>query len=227
MSFPSSRVALARNAFVGPSAVPALPTGRGDLFSKRAVDIVGSLLLMTAALPIYLACAVLIKLTSPGPIFFRQRRLGMGGREFWCYKFRTMVTDAEEQLASRPGLRSDFEANYKLQDDPRVTRVGGFLRRSSLDEFPQLWNVVRGDMSLIGPRPIVSPELSKYGTHAHQLLSVKPGLGGLWQVNGRSNTTYEERVALDLAYVHNRSLELDLRLLACTAWVVLRGRGSC
>jgi exopolysaccharide biosynthesis polyprenyl glycosylphosphotransferase len=195
--------------------------------SKREIDIVASLLLLILAAPVMLAIAVLVKLTSPGNVVFRQKRLGKGGRVFWCYKFRTMVADAEARLSRNAELRTEFEVNFKLKQDPRVTRVGAFLRKTSLDELPQLFNVLIGDMSLIGPRPIVQHELTKYGRNADKFLSVKPGLGGLWQVYGRSDTSYDSRVSMDLEYIDNRSTVLDLKLIVQTAAVVLSRRGAC
>lgn len=195
-------------------------------FCKRGLDLGGSFVLLVIFSPLFLALAVGVKLSSPGPILFRQKRLGRGGKTFWCYKFRTMVEDAESLLAQCRELRARFDENYKLTEDPRITRLGSVLRRTSLDELPQLWNVFRGDMSLIGPRPIVEPELSKYGPNGRRLLEVKPGLGGLWQVSGRSNTTYAERILMDMAYVERRSFWLDVKLLIATAVVVIRGRGA-
>jgi lipopolysaccharide/colanic/teichoic acid biosynthesis glycosyltransferase len=195
--------------------------------SKRAIDLAGSALLLVALAPVFAAVALAVRATSPGPALFRQRRLGRNGREFWCYKFRTMVVDAEEQLRRRTDLRERFEANFKIKDDPRLTPLGRFLRRTSLDELPQLLNILRGDMSLIGPRPIVPHELAKYGEHGDLLLTVKPGLGGLWQVRGRSDTSYEDRVRLDVEYIRRRRLALDLELILRTAVVVVWGRGAC
>jgi lipopolysaccharide/colanic/teichoic acid biosynthesis glycosyltransferase len=177
-------------------------------------------------MPVLLAIAVCIKVSSRGPILYKQKRLGRGGKLFWCFKFRTMVPDAESELAGRSDLLAQFLENYKIKDDPRVTPVGAVLRGTSLDELPQLWNVLKGDMSLIGPRPIVEPELRKYGVHASKLLTVKPGLGGIWQVSGRSDTTYADRVAMDMGYIESRSLGLDLKLLIQTTWVVLRRTGA-
>ena len=157
---------------------------------------------------------------------FKHRRLGRGGKEFWCYKFRSMVQDAEQQLQSSEALRAKFEAHYKIKDDPRVTRVGGLLRKTSLDELPQLWNVLRGDMSLIGPRPIVAPELVKYGPYDRKLLSVTPGLSGFWQVCGRSDTSYSKRVLLDMLYIDHRCTWLDLKLMVLTAFAVFRKVGA-
>ncbi len=193
---------------------------------KRAIDIVASLLSLILLMPLLAAIVACVRLSGPGPILFKQKRLGRNGKLFWCYKFRTMVPDAESQLSRSPDLIALFRENYKIKFDPRVTRVGAVLRRTSLDEFPQLWNVLRGDMSLIGPRPIVETEIDKYGVHAGRLLTVKPGLGGIWQVNGRSNTSYADRVAMDMRYIEIRSLALDLKLMILTAMVVIRGKGA-
>ena len=200
--------------------------GPGYERCKRAMDIVGSFLSLILLMPLLVVIAACIKVSSRGPILYKQRRLGRGGKLFWCFKFRTMVADAESALARRGDLLAQFAENYKIKDDPRVTPVGSILRGTSLDELPQLWNVLRGDMSLIGPRPIVEPELGKYGVHASKLLTVKPGLGGIWQVSGRSDTTYADRVAMDVRYIESRSLGLDLKLLIRTAWVVLQGKGA-
>ncbi|WP_406693545.1 sugar transferase [Singulisphaera sp. Ch08] len=194
--------------------------------SKRALDITASLTFLLLLLPLYILIGVGVKLGSSGPVFFRQKRLGRGGKVFWCYKFRTMVPDAEALLAHCSDLLARFDENYKLTDDPRVTRLGAFLRKTSLDEIPQLWNVLRGEMSLIGPRPIVVPELSRYGDDGARLLSVKPGLGGIWQVSGRSDTSYAQRIMMDMKYIESRSFWFDLRLLIATALVVIKGRGA-
>ncbi len=219
---------------ISPQRCP-LPSRMGDPpaavdpryeFCKRGLDIVASATLLTLFSPLLLAIALGVKFTSPGPVLFKQRRLGRGGKVFMCLKFRTMVQDAEALLKQCRELMTQFDENYKLIEDPRITKLGAILRKTSLDELPQLWNVLRGDMSLIGPRPIVEPELSKYGDHGSRLLEVKPGLGGLWQVSGRSDTTYAERIAMDIAYVETRSFWLDLRLLIATAMVVIKGRGA-
>jgi lipopolysaccharide/colanic/teichoic acid biosynthesis glycosyltransferase len=194
--------------------------------SKRLIDILASSLLIVALFPLFPAIAVLVKATTPGPIIFRQRRFGYSGRIFWCYKFRTMVADAEEQLEQNAELSERFRENSKIKADPRVTRLGWLLRRTSLDELPQLFNVLRGDISLIGPRPLLMVERVKYGVNTPKLFSVKPGLSGYWQVYGRSDTTYEQRIAMDMSYIDNRSLWLDLKLMVLTAFVVLRGRGA-
>ncbi|MDR3635936.1 MAG: sugar transferase [Isosphaeraceae bacterium] len=207
-------------------SVPATTPGVRFEVGKRAIDVTASFVLLCAGLPLLAAIAAGVKLTSPGPVFFRQKRLGRGGGVFWCYKFRSMVPDAEDQLRSRAEIREQFDENFKIRNDPRITPLGALLRRTSLDELPQLWNVLRGDMSMIGPRPIVEPELPKYGICAERLLTVKPGLGGIWQVSGRSETTYAERVAMDMQYIDSRSLALDLKLLALTVLTVVRGRGA-
>jgi lipopolysaccharide/colanic/teichoic acid biosynthesis glycosyltransferase len=194
---------------------------------KRAIDAVGAVLLLIATMPLFLIISVLIKITSPGPVLFSQVRLGRYGREFRCYKFRSMVVAAESMLQDDPNLWAEFRANYKLRSDPRVTRVGNFLRCSSWDELPQLWNVLRGDMSLIGPRPIVPLEIDKYGVYGRRLLEITPGLSGLWQACGRSETTYDERIQLDMLYIHHRSTFLDLKLMLLTVIAVFRKLGAC
>jgi lipopolysaccharide/colanic/teichoic acid biosynthesis glycosyltransferase len=194
---------------------------------KQGLDVVGSLILLVFTAPLFLVVAICIKLTSPGPVLYKHRRLGRGGKEFWCVKFRTMAVDAEDQLKRNAELRQRFEGNFKIHDDPRVTRLGGFLRKTSLDELPQLMHILRGEMSLIGPRPIVKPELSKYSIYGTKLLSVKPGLSGLWQACGRSDTTYAERVLMDMHYIDHRSLTLDIQLLLRTVVAVLMKSGAC
>ncbi len=198
--------------------------------TKRLLDVlltvVGGLLIG----PLLLALAILIKLDSSGPTFYGHRRLGADGEHFRCWKFRTMHTNAEqlldEFLQSNPDLRAEWEQNFKLRDDPRVTRVGRFLRKTSLDELPQLWNVLRGEMSLVGPRPIVDAEIPKYGTVYEMYRRIRPGISGLWQVSGRSDTDYGERVQLDSYYVNNWSVWLDVVILVRTVRSVLLGRGA-
>ena len=224
-TYSSSAYAHGRVERFAPAAGQMGPGKRYEL-CKRSLDIAVSAFLLCGGLPVLAALALGVKLSSPGPVLFRQRRLGRGGRLFWCYKFRSMVPDAEQQLQSRKEMRERFSETFKIRDDPRITPFGALLRRTSLDELPQLWNVLRGDMTLIGPRPIVEPELAKYGGSAVRLLTVKPGLGGIWQVGGRSDTTYAQRVAMDMQYIESRSLALDVKLLALTVWTVLRGRGA-
>lgn len=178
----------------------------------------------------FLVIAILIKFDSPGPVFFRQIRIGQYGRKFPVYKFRTMAQDAErvlqDYLQKSPELQAEWLADHKLKQDPRVTRLGAFLRRTSLDELPQLWNIFIGDMSLVGPRPIVDAEVEKYGKCFELYIQVRPGLTGLWQVSGRNNTTYERRVQLDEYYVRNRSVKLYLEILLKTVVVVLKEDGA-
>lgn len=185
---------------------------------------------LTVLLPIGLIVALAIRLDSPGPILFAHRRVGRGGKEFSCYKFRTMVPDAEavleRYLKENPKRREEWEKEYKLKGDPRVTRVGAFLRRTSLDELPQFFNVLIGDMSLVGPRPIVEKEISKYGDAFRDFCLVRPGITGIWQVNGRSDTTYDERVAMDSWYVRNWSIWIDMFYLLKTVKIVVSGRGA-
>ena len=195
--------------------------------SKRALDVSVAFVMLVMALPLLLLLAALVKVTSKGPVFFAHRRLGFNGEEFDCLKFRTMIADAEERLKRDPTLRQQFEEKFKLEDDPRITPLGKFLRRTSLDELPQLFHVLSGEMSLVGPRPIVQNELAKYSIYANKLLSVKPGLSGLWQVCGRSDTTYPQRVMMDMHYIDHRSFTLDLQLLLLTATAVVRKTGAC
>ncbi len=197
---------------------------------KRLVELFLALVIGFAALPVMVAIAVAIKLDSPGAVLFAHERIGQGGRRFRALKFRTMVSNADavlrEALARDAALREEWEREHKLKNDPRITRVGRFLRRFSLDELPQLCNVLRGDMSLVGPRPIVAEEIPKYG-HAFDLYTrVRPGLTGLWQVSGRNDTSYEERVELDSYYIRNWSVWLDAYILARTVSAVLSGKGA-
>ncbi|MCA9933613.1 MAG: sugar transferase [Ardenticatenaceae bacterium] len=178
------------------------------------------------AAPLMLFIALLVKLDSPGPVIYRRRVLGRNGRIFDAYKFRTMYVNGEEILSQYPRLKAELDRNYKLKCDPRVTRVGTLLRKFSLDELPQLLNVLKRDMSLIGPRIITPDEIQKYGQWGDTLQEVFPGLTGLWQVNGRSNTTYNERVHLDMTYIHNWSIWLDVQIVLRTIPAVLKGDGA-
>ena len=197
---------------------------------KRIVELVITVVGSVILLPFIGVIALLVKLDSPGPVFYGHHRLGKDGKPFTAWKFRSMVRNSREALenllATDPEARAEWEASFKLKDDPRITRMGRFLRKTSLDELPQIWNVIRGDMSLIGPRPIIEEEVAKYGHHYKLFSSVKPGLSGLWQVSGRSDTDYEERVALDIYYIQSWSLWLDLYILFKTVRVVLAGDGA-
>jgi Undecaprenyl-phosphate galactose phosphotransferase WbaP len=197
---------------------------------KRLADlsivIVGGII----CLPMIVIIAALVKLSSPGPIVFFHERISYNGRRFKAWKFRTMFANAadvlDQYLDADPEIRKEWEENHKLRDDPRVTKVGRWLRKTSLDELPQLWNIVRGEMSLVGPRPIVEEEIKKYGENFGLYTRVVPGLTGLWQVSGRNNTTYDERVHLDSYYVRNWSPWMDIYILARTIKVVLRRDGA-
>jgi len=206
------------------SSLLAAQSLRGRVL-KRGGDIVFSLLVLGLGSPLFLLLAVLVKLSSRGSVFYCQRRIGRGYKGFGCLKFRTMRRDADRVLAAMleadPKLRAEFERDHKLKRDPRITPLGKFLRRSSLDELPQFINVLRGEMSVVGPRPIVWDELRRYGRNMDEVLSVRPGLTGLWQVSGRNNLTYRTRVHLDLTYVRNRSFWLDLGIVLRTIGVVL------
>jgi len=197
-----------------------------DVVLKRLLDMLVSTVMLLVAWPLMMVIVFAVKLDSPGPVFYRRRVIGVGGGSFDALKFRTMYVDADERLARDPELRRQFEENYKLKDDPRVTRVGRFLRRVSLDELPQLFNVLWGQMSLVGPRMITSEERARYGKWRMNLATVKPGITGLWQVSGRSDVSYQERVTLDMHYIRNYNIWLDLHLLWRTIPVVLKGHGA-
>jgi len=197
---------------------------------KRAMDLLLAIPLAIFLLPALIVLALIIRKDDKGPILFKQTRRGKDGKPFTCYKFRTMVVDAQERLerllASDPELRKEWEETQKLKDDPRITRRGGFLRRTSLDELPQLWNIIRGDMSVVGPRPIIEDEVRRYGRDIEHYDSVRPGVIGLWQINGRNDTTYEERVALDVDYALRRSIFLDIYILVKSIPAILLKRGA-
>ena len=202
---------------------------RNRLF-KRIFDIIATVIGGILILPVIAIVAILIYLDSPGPIVFGHKRVGQGGKEFPCYKFRSMVPNAQEALEiylkENPEAREEWERDFKLKDDPRVTKIGKFLRKTSLDELPQLWNVLIGDMSLVGPRPIVRAEVEKYGEYINDFYLVPPGITGVWQVSGRSDTTYEERVLMDSWYVHNWSVWIDIVYLVKTVLAVLKAKGA-
>jgi exopolysaccharide biosynthesis polyprenyl glycosylphosphotransferase len=197
-----------------------------EITLKTALEYFLTGLGVTLLSPLFLLLAILVKLDSPGPIVFRRRVLGVGGKAFNAFKFRTMYIDGNERLKAS-GLAEQLERDGKLKDDPRITRLGAFLRRCSLDELPQLFNVLRGEMSLVGPRMITASEAAKYGRHRANLLTVKPGITGLWQVSGRSDLDYQERIRLDMHYIRNYSVWLDLYiLLVQTPGAVVSGRGA-
>jgi exopolysaccharide biosynthesis polyprenyl glycosylphosphotransferase len=197
-----------------------------DVIMKRMLDIVGSGVALIVFAPVMLLIGLAIKLDSPGPIIYRRRVVGVGGKQFNAFKFRTMAIDADNILAQNAALQKQFQKNFKLKDDPRVTRIGRFLRRTSLDELTQLFNVLFGQMSLVGPRMITDQELSYYGKWSMNLSTVKPGITGLWQVSGRSDVSYSERVRLDMQYIRNYTIWMDLYLLWQTIPAVLKSRGA-
>lgn len=201
-------------------------------FTKRIIDIIGSiigiLILIPTTLIIYLARKVLKE--DKGPLFYEQLRYGKNGKVFRLYKFRSMCIGADkklkEYLENNDEAREEFEKTHKLQNDPRITKIGNFLRKSSLDELPQMINILKGDMSFVGSRPVVEKEVEEYGTNKDKFLSVRPGLTGYWQVNGRSNTTYEERMKMELYYVDNCSLWLDIKIFFKTFITVFKKEGA-
>ncbi|MDO7844628.1 sugar transferase [Sphingomonas immobilis] len=196
----------------------------------RALDIVISSVALFCLAPLLMLTAAIVYFADPGPILFGQRRIGRGGKMFRCLKFRSMVMDAEARLtkilAESPEARAEWALDQKLKVDPRITPIGRFLRMSSIDELPQLWNVLRGDMSIVGPRPIVEAEAVRYGRYIVNYSSVRPGITGLWQVSGRNNVCYRRRVALDVAYARSQSLGLNVKILLMTVPSVLMARGS-
>ncbi|MCC5630971.1 sugar transferase [Nostoc sphaeroides] len=199
--------------------------GLNGEFAKRLFDIVFSLSVLILFFPVYLILALLIAFSSQGPIFYIQERVGKNYKTFNCIKFRTMVSNADEilmqMMETSPELREEFESSFKLKKDPRITEIGRFLRITSLDEFPQFWNVLKGDMSVVGPRPLVAEELPKYGSYIDEILTIRPGITGLWQVSGRNDIPYPRRVQIDLHYARFRNLWLDLWIILKTVDVVI------
>ena len=193
---------------------------------KAIVDFSLTVIGLVLISPLLLILAVIVKLDSPGPALYRRRVMGQGGTQFDAFKFRTMRVNGDEILAAHPELRAEWEREQKLKDDPRITRSGRWLRKLSLDELPQLFNVLRGQMSLVGPRMIAPVEQARYGDDATELLKVKPGITGLWQVSGRSDLGYADRARLDMEYVRTRSFWLDLKLLLLTLPTVLLKKGA-
>lgn len=198
----------------------------GYHFAKRVVDILVSAVALLILSPVFLVVTILVSFSSGWPATFRQKRVGHRGEIFEIIKFRSMVKNAEEILNSRPDLLEEYRKNFKIENDPRISKFGGFLRKSSLDELPQLFNVLIGEMTLVGPRPIVPPELEKYGDSQDMYLAMKPGCTGLWQCSGRSATTYEERVALDREYYEKASVWFDIQILFKTVGAIFSGRGA-
>ncbi|CAN5136266.1 hypothetical protein BH09PSE2_BH09PSE2_12530 [soil metagenome] len=220
--------ALDARVFAASPASVSLPAMSFD--AGRAVDIFLASLVLLFTAPLLLTIVALMWVQGDGPIVFGHRRIGRGGRHFQCLKFRSMFPDADlrlrELLADDAGARAEWAADHKLRSDPRITPLGGFLRKTSLDELPQLFNVLKGDMSLVGPRPIVDAERVRYGRRMAAYQSVRPGITGLWQVSGRNNTSYRRRVALDVTYARRKSVALDCRIMIATIPAVLFSRGS-
>ncbi len=198
-------------------------------FVKRTFDILVSGLSLVLLSPIFLILIILIKLDSKGKAFYRHKRIGKNGEIIYLYKFRSMYSDSKErleELLKDPKIKKEWEENYKLDHDPRITKVGDFLRKTSLDELPQLLNILNGDMSIVGPRPVIEEELEKYGLYKQKFLSVTPGLTGWWACNGRSCTSYEDRMKLELYYVNHRSIKLDLKVIYKTFISVTKRDGA-
>lgn len=201
-----------------------------NIFAKAVLDYTAALLGLLALTPLFIAIAIIMKFTDPGPIIYRRRVVGVGGKEFDAFKFRTMVVNSNEVLQDLlerdPRAREEYNKYYKLKNDPRITRIGNFLRKTSVDELPQLFNVLRGEMSIVGPRMITMEEVEKYGNWGLNLHTVKPGITGLWQTSGRSELTYDERVRLDMRYIRNYSIWLDIQIMVQTIPAVLMSRGA-
>ncbi len=207
-----------------------IATANVGLTAIRLLDIVLASLALLLVAPLMLLLAGLVMLGDGGPAIFAHKRLGQGGKTFKCLKFRSMHVDSDRRLKaileSDPEARAEWAANHKLKDDPRITWLGGFLRKWSLDELPQLFNILAGEMSIVGPRPIVAAEAHFYGRYINEYYKVRPGLTGLWQVSGRSDVSYRRRVVMDVLYTRNRSLWLDVKIIALTVPAILVARGS-
>ena len=194
---------------------------------KRVIDVILASVALILLSPLFAIIAIAIKIDSKGPVFFAHKRIGKNGKIIKLYKFRSMVINAEELIKSfTPEQMKEYKENYKLTNDPRITKVGKFLRKTSLDELPQLINIINGDLSIIGPRPVIADELEKYGTNKDKFLSVTPGVTGYWAANGRSNTTYEQRMEMELYYIDNLSLKMDIKVFFKTILSVLKKEGA-
>ena len=197
------------------------------LIIKRFFDIILSLIGLVILLPIFLIIAIIIKIDSKGPVFFKHKRIGKNGKTIGVYKFRSMVINAEELIKKfTPEQKAEYEKNFKLDNDPRITKVGKVLRKTSLDELPQLINILIGNMSIVGPRPIVTGEIDKYGDQKDKFLSMTPGLTGYWQASGRSDVEYDERIEMELYYIDHCSLWLDIKIIFKTFIAVLKRKGA-
>ena len=213
--------------FSGKKVVTTTRSEGGYLFLKRIIDFTASLIGIILLSPVFLIISIMIKFDSKGPIVFGHIRKGLHGKDIRVYKFRTMYENSKEILDNfTEEQKKEFYINFKLDNDPRITKLGHFLRKTSLDELPQLFNILKGDMSIVGPRPIVEGEIERYGKYSKKLFSVMPGLTGYWQANGRSDTTYEERVAMDMYYIDNRSTVLDIKIIFKTFISVIKKEGA-
>ncbi len=202
-------------------------TKRNYKIIKRALDIIISGVGLVILFPFLLVIALTIKIDSKGPVLFKHKRIGKGGKTIYIYKYRTMLPNAEEMIKEfNDDQLKEFKENYKLKKDPRITRVGKFLRKTSLDELPQLINILKGELSIVGPRPVIQEELDRYGENIDKFLSVMPGLTGYWQANGRSLTTYEQRMKMELYYVENCTLLLDIKIFFKTIFIVFKKEGA-
>lgn len=196
-------------------------------FLKRIIDVTISTIGLIVLSPVLLIIAIFIKTGSKGKVLFKHKRIGKNGKEIYIYKFRTMVENAEDLIKQfTPEQMKEFKENFKLENDPRITKIGKFLRKTSLDELPQLLNIIKGDLSIIGPRPVIAEELEKYGMNKERFLSVTPGLTGYWAANGRSSTTYEQRMEMELYYVENISFKLDIKIFFKTILSVIKKEGA-
>lgn len=194
---------------------------------KRICDVILASIGLVLLLPVFILLAIITKIDSKGPVFFAHTRIGKDGKKFKMYKFRTMYEDAQDRIKDfTPEQKQEWEENFKLQDDPRITKIGKILRKTSLDELPQIINIIKGDLSIIGPRPIIDEELEKYGENKEKFLSVTPGLTGYWQANGRSATTYEDRMKMELYYIDHMSAELDVKIFLKTFIKVFKAEGA-
>ena len=199
----------------------------GYLLTKRVLDIIGSLVGIILLSPFILIVAIIIKVQDPrGPIFFKQKRIGKHGQEFYMYKFRSMVSNAEELLKDLLEQNEICGAMFKIKDDPRITKFGKFIRKTSIDELPQLWNVIKGEMSLVGPRPPLPREVKEYDDYDKQRLTVTPGCTGIWQVSGRNNLSFKEMVELDLKYISERNIWVDIKIILKTILVLFGSKNA-
>ncbi len=196
-------------------------------YFKRFMDVVLATMGLIILSPVFLIISIMVKFDSSGKVFFKHKRIGKNGKEIYIYKFRTMVENAEDLIKQfTPEQMKEFKENFKLENDPRITKVGKFLRKTSLDELPQLLNIIKGDLSIIGPRPVIEEELKKYGNNQERFLSVTPGLTGYWAANGRSCTSYEQRMLMELYYVDNISFILDVKIFFKTIISVIKREGA-